>query len=85
MLKWEIGLNYKKVDYKLPIPISKQMALFAYNEVREFNKPAYKRTYLSEKYDLHTNGYVDWVSQRLEYLGRYGVYCQARVIYLLFR
>ena len=69
VLKWSVGLNYKRVDYKLPIPISKQMILFSYNDVREFNQSSYKRSYISEKYDLHTNGYLDWVVKRVEELG----------------
>ena len=69
VLKWAVGLDYKRVDYNIPVPISKQMILFAYNEVREFNQSCYKRTYLSEKYDLDTNGYLDWVVKRVEELG----------------
>ena len=69
MVKFSLGLDYDRVDYNDPIPISKQVLLFSYYDVREFNQPAYKRTYISEKFDLHTNGWVDWVVKRVEELG----------------
>ena len=62
--------DYEKVDYKKPIPISKHLLFFAYADVREFNQSVYKRTYLSEKYDLLNNGYVDWVTNRIKEIGR---------------
>ena len=49
--------------------MSKQMRLFAYDEVREFNMPYYKRTYISEKADLSKNGYVDMVTERIQEIG----------------
>ena len=61
--------DYDKIDYKEPIPNSKQMRLFAYDEVREFNQSSYKRTYLSEKSDLLENGYVDWLVNRINEIG----------------
>ena len=64
-----IKMPYCKVDYKVPIPCSKQMRLFAYDEVREFNMPYYKRTYISEKADLSKNGYVDMVTERIQEIG----------------
>ena len=69
MIKFALGLDFDRVDYNDPIPISKQMLLFSYYDIREFNQSSYKRTYISEKYDLHTNGYVDWVVKRVEELG----------------
>ena len=69
ILKWKVGMDYKSVDYNHPVPISKQMLYFSYNDVREFNQSSYKRTYLSEKHDLDTNGYLDWVVKRIEEWG----------------
>ena len=66
--------DYVKVDYNIPIEISKQLLLFAYADVREFNQSVYKRTYLSEKYDLLSNGYVDWINNRIEEIGRVEIY-----------
>ena len=63
------SMPYAKVSYKVPIPSSKQMRLFAYNEVREFNMPYYKRTYISEKTDLSKNGYVDLLTERIQKIG----------------
>ena len=62
-------MPYAKVSYKVPIPCSKQMRLFAYNEVREFNMPYYKRTYISEKTDLSKNGFVDLLTERIQKIG----------------
>ena len=62
------------MDYNIPIEISKQLLLFAYADVREFNQSVYKRTYLSEKYDLLSNGYVDWINNRIEEIGRVEIY-----------
>ena len=66
--------DYVKVDYNIPIEISKQLLLFAYADVREFNQSVYKRTYLSEKYDLLSNGYVDWINNRIEEIGGVDIY-----------
>ena len=71
VLKFSVGLDYKRVDYNHPIPISKQMIYFSYNDIREYNQSSYKRTYLSEKHDLDTNGYLDWVVKRVEEWGMY--------------
>ena len=70
IFKWAIGMDYEKVDYNIPIPISKHLLLFGLNEPREFNQAVYKRTYTTEKYDLHTNGYVDWLVGRVKEIGR---------------
>ena len=53
----------------MPIPISKHLLLFSYADVREFNQSVYKRTYISEKYDLQHNGYVDWITNRIKEIG----------------
>ena len=62
-------MSYDKVHYKVPIPCSKQMRLFSYDEGREFNMPYYKRTYISEKTDLSNNGYVDLITERIQKIG----------------
>ena len=64
------NLDYKKIKYKRPIPCSQQMRLFAYNDVREFNQPYYKRTYLSEKKDFLDTGHVGWVTDRVAELSK---------------
>ena len=66
--------DYEKVDYNIPVPISKHLLLFAYGDVREFNQPVYKRTYLSEKHDLLSTGYVDWINNRIEEIGGVDIY-----------
>ena len=66
-----MGKEYEQVDYKIHIPNSKQLLLFSWPEVREFNQSAYKRTYFSEKYDLSKNGYVDWVTSRIQEIGSF--------------
>ena len=60
-------MPYEKISFKDAVPMSKQMRLFTYDEVREFNMPFYKRSFVSEKTDLTTNGYVDLITQREKY------------------
>lgn len=62
-------IDYEKIDFNVPIPNSMQQRFFTYDEVREFNQPAYKRTYISEKSDLTTNGWVDWIVGRVQEIG----------------
>ena len=53
-------MDYKKVDYRIPIPNSEQMRLFSWDEVREFNQSAYKRTlYLRENWP--PDQWISWV------------------------
>ena len=58
------------ISYKSHIPNSKQMRYFAMDSVREFNMPVYLRTYTSNKDDLRTNGYIDWVVNRVQEIGK---------------
>ena len=67
--------DYVKVDYTVPIPISRHMLLYSYADIREFNQSVYKRTYVSEKYDLLNNGYVDWITERIKEIGTYFSFC----------
>ena len=71
-------VEYEKIDYRFPTPNSLQQRLFTYDEVREFNMPSYKRTYISEKYDLIENGhgYVDWVVEHVKKIGKFVSYRQ---------
>ena len=62
--------DYVKIDYRVPIPISKQLLYFSYPDVREINQSVYKRAYVSEKYDLLRNGYVEWITERIKEIGR---------------
>ena len=62
-------VEYEKIDYNFPIPNSFQQRQFTYDEVREFNQSVYKRTYISEKCDLTTNGWVDWIVSRVQEIG----------------
>ena len=57
------------VDYRNPIPLSEQNRLFVYNDVREFNQPFIKGVYRSEKMDLSSNGYTNWIADRVELIG----------------
>ena len=58
------------VDYRNPIPLSEQNRLFVYNDVREFNQPFIKGVYRSEKMDLSSNGYTNWIADRVELIGK---------------
>ena len=62
-------VEYEAIDFRVPLPSSFQQRQFTYDEVREFNQSAYKRTYMSEKYDLKDNGYIDWVVDRIKKIG----------------
>ena len=64
------GGSYPKANHLTPTPVSEQMRLWTYEEVREFNQPAFKRCYLSEKKDLLDNGYPEWVSSRIQEIGK---------------
>ena len=52
--------------------MSKQLVLFSFAEIREYNQSVYKRTYFSDKSDLLHNGYMDWIVQRMKELGMKG-------------
>ena len=65
------NFDYNKIKYMEPIPCSQQMRLFAYNDVREFNQPSFKRTYMSEKKEFIKSGYVDWVADRVSEISEY--------------
>ena len=58
------------VDYRNPIPLSEQNRLFVYNDVREFNQPFIKGVYRSEKMNLSSNGYTNWIADRVELIGK---------------
>ena len=47
------------IDYKIPIPLSEQIPLYVYNDIREYNQPYFKHGYGTEKLDLSSNGYVN--------------------------
>ena len=61
--------NYPKITYLSPTPMSEQMRNWTYEDVREFNQPAFKRCYLSEKKDLLEQKYPEWVASRIEEIG----------------
>ena len=65
-----LEVDYPKVDYRVPIPNSEHMRLYNFDEGREFNQSAYKRMYVSEKTDLLTNGYPEWITRRIQEIGK---------------
>jgi len=65
-------VEYEIIDFRVPLPSSFQQRQFTYDEVREFNQSAYKRTYMSEKYDLRDNGYIDWAVERIKEIDDFG-------------
>ena len=62
-------MEYEIIDFQVPLPNSFQQRQFTLDEVREFNQSAYKRSYMSEKYDLRNNGYIDWLVERIKKIG----------------
>ena len=54
------------VTYHDKTPMSEILRQLAYLEVREFLLPYEKRCYITDKLDLATNGYVDWVVDRVD-------------------
>ena len=63
------------IDYKIPIPMSEQMPLYVYNDIREYNQPYFKHGYGSEKPDLSSNGYASWVADRADLIGNFDTNC----------
>ena len=57
--------------YKTPIPLSEMNQLFPFNDIREFNQPYFKKAYASEKINLSSNGYVNWIADRVALIGNY--------------
>ena len=62
-------VEYEIIDFQVSLPNSFQQRQFTLDEVREFNQSAYKRSYMSEKYDLRNNGYIDWLVERIKKIG----------------
>ena len=62
--------SYEKVLYTKAVPMSMQMRLWAYEDVREFNQPYVKKVYQTDKVDLSKNGYAEWVSNRIASIGK---------------
>jgi len=54
------------LDYKKHTPVSKLIQYRVWRDVREYVMPFEKRAYFSEKADLSTNGYVDWVVKTVD-------------------
>ena len=57
---------YTRAHYTVPTPLSECMRYWAFEDVREFVQPYEKRTYMSDKSDLSTNGYAEWVADRVD-------------------
>ena len=62
--------KYEKANHLTPTPLSKQMRLWTYEDVREFNQPYVKKAYHTDKTNLSTIGYSDWVADRIYKLGK---------------
>ena len=58
--------TYPKVLYTTPTPISEIMRYYVWDDVREYPQPFCKATYMTDKTDLHTNGWVQWLSERVD-------------------
>lgn len=43
-----------------------QTGEWLFQNTREFDLPYVKRTYLAKSTELSTNGYVDWVAERMD-------------------
>ena len=62
------------INYMTPIPMSEQTSLYVYNDVREYNQPYIKRGYGSEKLDLSSNSYANWIADRVDLIGNFNNY-----------
>ena len=58
-------LNFLHVNEDVHTPLSKLTRYWCYEDVREYVKPYEKRVYPSNKYDLSTNGWSEWISRRV--------------------
>jgi len=58
--------NFLQVDYRKHTPLSTLTRFWCFEDIREYVKPYEKRCYMSNKTDLTTNGYVDWVVGRID-------------------
>ncbi|KAG0032868.1 hypothetical protein BGZ81_009921 [Podila clonocystis] len=54
------------VDDSKPTPMSKLSSEWTFNNVREFDAPYVKRTYMSNSATLGSDGWTDWVSDRIQ-------------------
>jgi len=57
--------NWMHVSEEKHMPMSKLTRYWCYEDIREFVKPYEKRTYFSNRHDLSTNGWLTWVSGRI--------------------
>ena len=58
-------LNFLYVNEDEHTPMSKLTRYWCYEDIREYVKPYDKRVYASNKYDLSTNGWPEWMSGRV--------------------
>jgi hypothetical protein len=61
---------YPDVRYTTPTPISEMVRYYIWDDVREFPQPFQKRVYLTDKTDLSINGWVQWISERVDIIAR---------------
>ena len=59
------------INYMTPIPMSEQMPLSVYKDIREYNLPYFKHGYGSEKIDLSSNSYASWIADRVDLIGNF--------------
>jgi hypothetical protein len=62
--------HYPDVRYTNPTPISEMMRYYMWDDVREFAQPYHKRVYVTDKTNLSTNGWVQWISERADKIAR---------------
>ena len=57
---------FKQIKYTIPTPISEMTRYWVYEDVREFVQPFEKRAYMTDKTDLSSNGWSEWLSGRVD-------------------
>ena len=58
--------NWMYVNEQKHTPLSELMRYWCWEDIREYVKPFEKRLFGSNRCDLSTNGWAEWVSQRVE-------------------
>ena len=61
-----IDSEYNAVNYMSPTPMSEITRYYMWDDVREYPQPYHRRVYMTDKTDLSTNGWVQWISNRVD-------------------
>ena len=62
--------NFIYVDHEVHTPMSILTRFWCYEDVREYVKPYEKRVFVSNKTDLSSNGWIQWVSNRIDKIAK---------------